>query len=133
MEIDPNQMVRYFAIGILNTFIAYIVFSLLLWLGVHYTWATFLGGISAMLAGYKFMKKLVFKSNSKYAFFKFTFIFASMYFVSILTQFIARKILNPYIAGAAASLVCALLSFFLNRKFVFGARDPSLTQDSCLR
>jgi putative flippase GtrA len=132
MKIDPNQMVRYFAVGAFNTLIAYGVFSLLLRLGMHYTWATLLGGISAMLAGYKFMKELVFKSKSKHAFLKFILIFATMYFVNIFTQFVARKTLNPYIAGAVASLVCALLSYFLNRIFVFRTRNPSLGQHDCL-
>ena len=133
MKIDPNQMARYFAVGALNTFIAYGVFSLLLQLGVHYTWATLLGGISAMLAGYKFLKKMVFKDKSKHAFVKFILIFVTMYFINIFTQFVARKTLNPYIAGAVASLVCAVLSYFLNRKLVFGTRGPSLGQHDCRR
>ncbi len=132
MKIDPHQMVRYVAVGAFNTLIAYGVFSLLLRLGVHYTLATLLGGISAMLAGYKFMKELVFKSKTRYAFLKFILIFATMYFVNILTQFVARKTLNPYIAGAVASAVCAALSYVLNRKFVFGAGTPSLVQRDCL-
>jgi putative flippase GtrA len=131
MKIASNQMMRYFAVGALNTLIAYGVFSLLLRLGMHYTWATLLGGISAMVAGYKFMNKLVFKGKSKHAFLKFIFIFTTMYFVNIFTQFVARKIMNPYIAGAVASLVCALLSYFLNRKFVFGTKGPSLEQHDC--
>ncbi len=128
MKINPNQMMRYFAVGAFNTFIAYGVFSLLLRLGVHYTWATLLGGISAMLAGYKFMSQLVFKSKSKHAFLKFILIFTTMYFVNIFTQFVARITLNPYLAGAVASLVCALLSYFLNRRFVFRTRDPAMGQ-----
>ena len=120
MKLDPRQMVRYFAVGAFNTVLAYGVFSLLLRLGVHYTLATLLGGISAMLAGYKFMKELVFKSQSRHAFFKFIFIFTAMYFINIFIQFMTRKAMNPYLAGAVASLACALLSYFLNRRFVFG-------------
>lgn len=132
MRIDTNQMMRYVAVGALNTLLAYGVFSLLLRLGVHYTWATLIGGISAMLAGYKFMKKLVFKNKSRHAFLKFILIFVTMYFVNILTQYVARKTLNPYLAGAVASLVCAALSYGLNRKFVFGAGAPPLAQRDCL-
>jgi putative flippase GtrA len=132
MKIDANQMMRYLLVGAFNTLLAYGVFSLLLRLGMHYTWATLLGGISAMLAGYKFMKELVFKNKSRYAFLKFILIFVTMYFVNILTQYVARKTLNPYLAGAVASLVCAALSYALNRKFVFGARTPPLAQDDGL-
>jgi putative flippase GtrA len=133
MKIDLYQMVRYLAVGAFNALIAYGVFSLLLSLGVHYTWATLLGGIGAMLVGYKFMKDLVFKSKSRHAFLKFILIFAAMYFASIFIQFMARKTLNPYISGAIASLACAAISYLLNRKFVFGAGENPLRQREGLR
>ena len=131
MKIDTNQMMRYLLVGAFNTLLAYGVFSLLLRLGMHYTWATLLGGISAMLAGYKFMRKLVFKNKSRHAFLKFMLIFVTMYFVNILTQYVARKTLNPYLAGAVASLVCAALSYVLNRTFVFGTSTPPLARHDC--
>lgn len=128
MKIDPYQMVRYIAVGAFNALIAYGVFALMLSLGAHYTWATLLGGVSAMLAGYKFMKELVFKNKSRHAFLKFILIFTTMYFVNIFVQFVARKTLNPYISGAIASLACAAISYVLNRKFVFGAGITPLRQ-----
>lgn len=47
-----RQLIRFGLAGILNTAVAYLAFALLLYLGLHYTLATLIGGTAGLIVGY---------------------------------------------------------------------------------
>lgn len=119
MNIPVRQLLRFGLVGLFNTGVAYSTFALLIFAGLHYTLATFLGGLSGMLVGYKTTGKLVFDHHDNSRIFRFAGVFVLMYALNIAIQWRLNSMMNHYYAGAVATGVCFLLSFALNRRFVF--------------
>ena len=76
-------MLRFGLVGAVNTLVAYGSFSLLLWAGVHYTLATFLGGTVGMLLGFKLTGALVFQSRDNGRIFRFVAVFGLRFWLRI--------------------------------------------------
>lgn len=120
MGIPPvRQLLRFGLVGLFNTGVAYFTFAILIFAGLHYTLATFLGGLSGMLVGYKTTGKLVFDYHGNGRIFRFAWVFLLMYAMNLGIQWRLNPMVNHYYAGAIAAGVCFLLSFILNRMFVF--------------
>ncbi len=119
------QILRFGLVGAANTIVAYGLFSLLIWAGVHYTLATFLGGVAGMLLGFKLAGALVFGNRDNGRVFRFVAVFLMQYLANVGAQALLRLVVNPYLAGAFATLICFFPTFALNRGFVFRAsRSP---------
>ncbi len=114
-----SQMIRFGLVGVVNTLTAYAVFALCLWFGVHYALATLIGGLSGMIIGFRLTGRFVFRNTDSRRWVRFTLVFAMMYALNLWVQTLLRPHVNPYVAGAFATLVSFLISFFLNRCFVF--------------
>ena len=114
-----SQMIRFGLVGVVKTLAAYAVFALLLWCGMHYAVATLLGGLFGMFVGFRLTGRYVFKNSDSRRWVRFALVFAMMYALNLGVQTLLRPHLNPYYAGAFATAVCFLVSFFLNRCFVF--------------
>ena len=117
-------MLRFGLVGAVNTLVAYGSFSLLLWAGVHYALATFLGGTVGMLLGFKLTGALVFQSRDNGRIFRFVAVFLLLVLANIGVQALFRRMVNPYLAGAFATIFCFFPSFALNRGFVFRVGYP---------
>ena len=70
MKIDW-LFVKFVLVGILNTAFGYLVFALLLFLGLHYTLAVILSTIAGVLFNFKTTGTLVFKNHNNKLIFKF--------------------------------------------------------------
>lgn len=121
------QILRFGLVGAANTIVAYGLFSVLLWAGVHYTLATFLGGVAGMLLGFKLTGALVFGSRDNGRILRFMVVFLLQYLVNVGAQAALRIAVNPYLAGALATMFCFFPSFAMNRSFVF--RVPRSPRD----
>ena len=114
-----KQILRFGLAGMVNTAVAYAVFALLLFGDVHYAIATFLGGAAGMVVGYKLASSFVFNHDSDNRVLRFSLVFVWMYLLNVGIQRLLQPVANHYLSGALATALCFLVSFSLNRHFVF--------------
>lgn len=117
-----HQILRYVVTGGLNTVFAYAIYAFAIYAGLHYTVAVFLGGVIPLLTGYTLQRRFVFFFRGGNRLARYVAVFILVYFANtgIITLLLASGISgNTYISGAIALSVCTLLSFSLNKSFVF--------------
>jgi putative flippase GtrA len=114
-----RQLIRFGLAGILNTAVAYLAFALLLFLGLHYTLATLIGGAAGLIVGYYTTGGFVFGHCGDNRWLRFIATFAVIYFLNIGVQYFLRRYLDPYLSGALGTFASLLASFALNKWFVF--------------
>jgi len=114
------QLLRFLFVGGINTLFGYGVFAFFILMGLHYTIAALLGQICGVLFNFKTYGTLVFKNKNNWLIFRFI----GVYIVSYLLNIGFLKLFNYYgvnnlIAGAILMIPMALITFVLNRRFVF--------------
>ena len=114
-----RQLIRFGLAGAINTGVAYLVFALLLFMGVHYTIATLLGGVAGLVVGYYTTGGFVFRYRGETRWLRFIGVFIVIYLLNISVQKLLRPYLDPYLSGAGGALASMLVSFVLNRFLVF--------------
>jgi putative flippase GtrA len=118
---EINLVVRFALAGGINTAVAYVVFASLLFLGVHFTLATLLGGIAGVIVGFQLMSSWVFRVRIRQRFWRFCVLFGLAYMANIGVQaaILSVGLLNGYLAGAVGTAGGALLAYVGNRYWVF--------------
>lgn len=119
MKIDW-LFVKFVLVGILNTAFGYLVFALLLFFGLHYTLAVILSTIAGVLFNFKTTGTLVFKNHNNKLIFKFVAVYAITAVLGIIILRVAELAhINLYFAGLVSTGICAIISFLLNKNWVF--------------
>ena len=119
MKIDW-LFVKFVLVGILNTAFGYLVFALLLFFGLHYTLAVILSTIAGVLFNFKTTGTLVFKNHNNKLIFKFVAVYAITAVLGIIILRAAELAhINLYFAGLVSTGICAIISFLLNKNWVF--------------
>lgn len=112
--------IKFILVGILNTLFGYSFFALLLWLGFHYSIATIFSTIIGVIFNFCTTGRLVFKNTNNLLIFKFILVYIFTTSLSILILYISNKMnFNLYYAGFVLSVIMALISFILQKTFVF--------------
>lgn len=116
-----NKFIKFILVGILNTIFGYSLFALFLFLNIHYSLAVFLSTVLGVLFNFKTIGKLVFDSHDNSLIFRFIAVYVLLYFINIscLWFFKISGFENMYINGFVLLIPLALISFVLNRKYVF--------------
>lgn len=115
-----KQFVKFLSVGVINTLFGYSLFAFLIYMGLHYTVAVFIGTIIGVLFNFKTTGKLVFDSHDNRLLWKFFGVYGVMYILNIIGLYVFEKMsVDIYIAGAILILPMALVSFGLNRRWVF--------------
>lgn len=111
---------RYILIGLLNTGFGYAVFVLLIYLGSHYIFATLTSTTVGICFNYLTYGALVFNQLHLRHIPGFLATYAVVYFAfTILVTLISFLGFNYYVSGGLATPPTALLSYYLNRFFVY--------------
>lgn len=119
MKID-NQFIKFILVGMLNTLWGYFVYALLLYIGVHYSFAVIVATILGILFNFKTTGVLVFKNNNNALLFKFLVVYAIICVLNLICLKIAEfNNINLYIAGFVVTCFMAVLSFLMNKYWVF--------------
>ena len=119
-KLAANQFIRFLFIGGVNTLFGYGVFSLLLFLGLHYSLAALLSTILGILFNFKTTGVIVFNSRNNSLIFKFFGVYGVVYVLNVLGLYLFSLVgISAYISGAILILPMACVSFVLNKKFVF--------------
>lgn len=115
-----KQILKFLLIGILNTIVYYALYSLFIYLEFDYKLAVLFATLSGVLFSFKTFGKFVFNNSDKNLIYKFLFSYSILYLFSIIFINIFEQIFfNYYISGFFATLCCAVLSFILNKWYVF--------------
>ncbi len=115
-----KQFIKFLIVGGLNTLFGYTLFTVFIFLGLHYTVAVLLGTVLGVLFNFQTTGRWVFGSYDHSLMWKFFGVYGVMYFVNISGLYLLEKVIhNVYFSGAILILPLALLSFGLNKRYVF--------------
>jgi len=133
------QFIKFLAVGGLNTLFGYGVFAGFVALKFHYSLAALLSTLLGILFNFKTYGTLVFKNTSNRLIFRFFGVYGFTYALTVLAIAGLKSLgLSSYAAGAVTAIPMALISFSLNRRFVFGKAqsgrgpEPEAAQDQLI-
>jgi len=114
------RLIKFLAIGVLNTIFGYSVYALVLWLGGHYTLASIIALVLGTLFNFKTTGFLVFGSTDNMKIFRFIAVYSIIYLFNISgLSLLTVTGLDAYTAGILMIAPQAFLAYFLNSRFVF--------------
>lgn len=112
--------IRFLLVGGLNTVFGYSMFSLFIYIHFHYSIATLFSTVLGVLFNFKTIGKLVFKNSNNNLLLKFVVVYTVIYLLNICALRIFSFFqISMFVAGAVLALPLALVSFVLNKKYVF--------------
>ena len=114
------KLLRFLLVGVLNAAFGYGCFAGFLYLGLHYSAALLLATILGVAFNFKSTGVLVFGSENNKLIFRFVAGYGVVY-GAYVAGIAALKLLGVdyYLAGMALIVPMALLSFVINKRFVF--------------
>jgi len=116
-----KQFHRFIVVGILNTIVGYGLFALFIYIGFHYIIASLFATILGVLFNFHSIGKLVFQKHDYRLLFRFFTVYLITYLLSILFLYFFDKLgINMYLAGFLLLIPMAIVSFLLNKFYVFG-------------
>lgn len=117
-----KQFIVFLLVGGINTLFGYSVFAFLIYLKLHYTLAALLSTIAGVIFNFNTFGRIVFKNAQSRLFLKFAVVYVIVYLLNIgLITMLDMVLNNFYINGAIAMAIVAVLTYFLNKYFVFKA------------
>jgi putative flippase GtrA len=118
-----HRVVRFFAVGALNTAFAYGLFAALVLVGLHYPIASLVATVIGILFSFQTIGRLVFGSHDVSLIFRFLFVYGIVWLVGVLLLGWAERLgISVLVAAAVLTVPIGLFSFLLQRLFVFRGR-----------
>jgi len=119
-----KEFVRFIIVGIINTIFYYALFSSLIYLNLDYKLAVLIATIIGVFFSFFNFGKYVFKNQNKKLIIRFIFNYILIYFFNIYIIGVMNNMLffNFYIAGFVALFPSAILTYMLNKYFVFNKK-----------
>ncbi len=120
-----SRPLRFLVIGTINTAFSYGVYAAMIFAGLGPAWASMISLVSGIAFGFATQGKIVFPGGGKWAFARFVAVWAVIYNVFVFLVYLAEHFgINHYIGGAIATPVVAVLSYFLQSRYVFRPDRP---------
>lgn len=138
-----NKFVRFLFVGVINTLFGYGLFLFFIWIGMHYSLALLFGNVLGILFNYKTTGYIVFETKSNKLIIHFFMVYGIVYLFNLLELYLLdlsplyetildwdvldfidalplnKNKIGDAIGQAITLLPNAMLSFFLNKAFVF--------------
>ncbi|WP_419419979.1 GtrA family protein [Legionella sp. D16C41] len=115
-----HQLIKFLLIGALNTLVGYLLYAFFICLGINYPLAIFLATLLGVLFNFKTIGKIVFNNTKKNLFHKFFSVYLIAYFINLgLIKLFGLITTNLYLAGFFSLIPVAIITFTLNKYFVF--------------
>jgi putative flippase GtrA len=120
-----HRLVRFLLVGLVNTAFSYGVYALMLYFGLNYAAASLIALVLGILFSFRTQGTFVFYNSDKSRFGRFVLAWSAVYICNV--AFIRTMLalgLGAYVAGALALPITTLLSYVIQKHFVFH-RSPS--------
>ncbi|MEH1806748.1 MAG: GtrA family protein [Nostoc sp.] len=120
MHFLSKRFIRFLIVGGINTLFGYSLFALLILLNFHYEIAALISTICGAFFNFKTIGAIVFKNKSNTLIFRFIGVYTIIYSLQLffIKLLLIYKI-SLFMAGALILLPLALISYTLNKIFVF--------------
>jgi putative flippase GtrA len=114
------QFIAFLFVGGLNTLFGYAMYALFIYLGFDYPVAVLLATCLGVLFNFNTTGKIVFRNFRYGLFYKFVGVYVLLYFLNVaFIKFLHGLSDNLYLDGFLAIIPLAMVSFILNKYFVF--------------
>jgi putative flippase GtrA len=114
---ETGLLLRFLAVGVINTGFGIGVYWLLLYVGMPYQGASLFSLILGIIFSFNSHRVAVFRTGG--GFFRYVLVWLSIYFVNIALIAMIRDEIGDYLAAIALLPVNVVLSFVLMKYFVF--------------
>lgn len=116
-----ERFLRFLIVGAFNTVFAYSLYSLFIFIGLHYSLAVLFSTIIGICMSFKTLGTLVFENPNNRLIWKFLIVYGLGYLLNILflRLFVMIGFTNLYIDGFISCFLVAMINFFLNKYVVF--------------
>lgn len=116
-----HQIFRFLCMGLVNTVFGYSLFALFIYCGLHYAVASLLSTCIGIFFSFQTLGNFVFDSSPSHKkFWRFGIVYMLTYFFSLIIMKTETYYLkNMYLIGAISIFLTSILTFFLNKYFVF--------------
>ncbi len=115
-----SQPMKFILVGTANTICSYVLYAILLYIGLGFVSASFLTLIGSIVVGFLSQGYFVFGGLGIDAMGRFIIVWIFIYAVYLCMVWTAEQLgINNYWGGLLATPMVAALSYVLHRKFVF--------------
>lgn len=115
-----KQFINFILIGIVNTIFGYTMYAIFISLGFNYIISVLFATILGILFNFKTIGKFVFDSHDNNLILKFFLVYTVVFLVNIAIIKVFKYYgNNEYVSGLIAIVPCSIISFILNKYYVF--------------
>lgn len=120
-QIWSIRLVRFLVIGAVNTAFSYVIYALLVLIGLHYSLATLISTILGIIFNFFTTGRIVFRNMDNRRIIRFILVYILTYLVNVLflKGLVDGLSMDKLLAGALVTLPVALLSYYLNSIWTF--------------
>lgn len=120
MRLFEYPFFRFLVVGCINTIFGYGCYILFLYLGLDYPIAVLCSTTAGALFNFNTIGRLVFKAHNNRLIIRFMLVYGAIYLLNVLFLTVLKNYgINPYYGGAILIIPMALISYILNKNFVF--------------
>jgi putative flippase GtrA len=114
------RFLRFAAVGIVNTAFGYLVYALMLSIGLGYATASAVATVIGVLFNFKTTGVFVFRSHENRLILRFFGVYVVVYCANLTGLWLLDQSgVDPYTAGLITLLPAAVIAFLLNKNLVF--------------
>lgn len=119
-----KQIIKFLIVGGANTLFGYGLFAFFLWLNFHYSVAVLLATVLGVVFNFFTIGRVVFGSQERHLFLRFIMVYGIVYLFNVLGLWIfEQNAVNLYLGGMMLIIPLAMISFLLNKYFVFNSNE----------
>jgi len=123
-KIKKSRFIKFLFVGIINTIFGYSVFAILIILRLDYQYALLIATICGVMFNFKTIGTLVFKTKNNELIFRFIGVYCVIYILNVeLIKIFNSFGINILLSQAMLVLPFAVISYVLNKKFVFNVNN----------
>ena len=119
--IKHKRFIKFLFVGGLNTAFGYGIFALFIWVGMHYSVASFFSTVLGIIFNFFTTGRLVFANSDNSLIFRFLVVYGLNWLINVTLIWLITLLgyTNMYVICMVLLLPCAVVSYVLMKLFVF--------------